>query len=222
MEYRLKERIGDYRTTVDYKLFFHTLWYDAVFYTGAALLLLAYQFVIEALTSRALGITISVLLIVALIMLWLWNTALLLRTFGKRKCKIGVWAKRTIPLFLGMGSSVVLLIVVANGTMNWMLTGLVENHVPLMVSSLAVSVILLGGVIPLFVISTAVLHTKTMSWFFNEKKIIRHKIRACIIVFSCITIIALALKFFSEDIELILSGVLLIMYFAWQKAYLSK
>ncbi len=207
------------KTTTSPAALLHTFWYDSLFYAIIALMLLAYQLAIEN-AGLTFTVFISIMLVAGISLLWLWNTSALYGYFGKRKSRLKVWSRHAAALFFAAGCGTLLLIFGANIIITSLLEVMVKQDIPVILSSLVVSTILLGAFIPLFVIITTYLHAKTMEMFFNEKHMLSRKLHWCVIVFSCTTIIALALKFLPEWIELAVSGLLLMAYFTWQKAYL--
>lgn len=210
---------------VDFKsIFSRSLLYDSVFYFAFALLLLFYQMFISAIISTDYstpGIIFSTLILLTLVLLfWLFGTYSFYEEKGKIKISLLHWATRSGFLFLVSGLFIIILLFAANWCIASLLSYLIENDYSLFFTSVLVSFLLLSIFIPLTVSIILFLHAKTLSWFRNEHLKYAKYLDICIFVFSCISVLSLSFTYLPEEVELVLSGLSLIIYFAWQKAYL--
>ena len=205
-------------------IFSRSLLYDSVFYFVFAFLLLFYQMFISAIISTeygTIGIIFSTLVLLALILsFWLWGTYLFYGEKGKIRMHLPHWAICSGFLFLVSGLFILILLFAANWCIALLLSYLVENDYSLFFTSVLISFMLLSIFIPLIVSIILFLHAKTMAWFRNENLKYVKYLDVCIFVFSCVSILSLIFTYLPEEVELVLSGLSLVIYFAWQKAYL--
>lgn len=185
------------------KIFLRILHEDVFFYFLCAMLFAGYLWIV---TWNAFFSTLLFFLL--LFLAWMKTTRRLF-LFLKRPFHF----LRTSLLLLAIILYTLSLIIMANIT----LVAFLNLEMPLLVSSFVLAFFVMGILIPLFVGGILTFHH---SLFHLQKKSFFSHIQICSTIFCSMTIFVLVLGFLPEETELVLSGVLLITYFAWQKAYI--
>lgn len=185
------------------KLVLQILYEDVFFYLLSALLFVGYLWIV---TWNQFFSTLLFFLLLFLI--WIITTRHLF-LFLKRPFLL----LRSSLLLLGIILYTLSLIIVANTT----LVAFLDLRTSLLLSSFVLAFLLMGIFIPLFVGGILIFHH---SLFHLPKKYFFSHLQTCSTIFCSMTIFVLALRFLPEETELVLSGVLLMIYFAWQKAYM--
>ncbi|MBI4440580.1 hypothetical protein HY639_00280 [Candidatus Woesearchaeota archaeon] len=204
-------------------VFLHAFFYDALFYFGFGLLMLVYQaYVVDAvLQGSFFGAALATLLLLgAALVLWVWTTSLLFSEVGKQKTTFAFFAGRSSLLVIAITLLMALLLSAGSTAVTRLVPFLVANA-SLAVSSLTLAFLVVGIMIPLAVTLLVALHVQCIAWFYQQR--IQHVLQRlgwCIVCFTSVSILSLGLTSVSEVTELVLSGLLLMTYFAWQKAYL--
>lgn len=220
-------------------LFIRIFLYDALFYISSAFLFFLYFITVEKVIHfRLLSVFVSLSFGLALLLLWLWNTQSLLLALGnknpialglrvpsalwKRKMIMHKWLFSAAGLWLFMVLVAISLVFLAHTAVQFVLGYFVKTAMPLLITSLVLALLMLCIFMPLFVFALFIFYGEIIKSFFCEKRIAFQKFVTCLLVFDGMTILALGLKFLPEEAEVIFSGIILMVYFAWQKAYLLE
>ncbi len=185
------------------KLFLRILYHDVSFYLLGALVFVGYLFIMQwhALFS-------TLLFFLLLFFAWIATTR---RIFVFLKKPFPLW--RSSFLLLGILAYTASLVAIVH----ILITAILDFGISLLLSSLLLAFFLMVISIPFFTGGMVVFHYLL---FRLPKKHFSSHLQRCSTIFCSLTIFVLALGFLPEETELVLSGVLLMVYFAWQKAYL--